>query len=74
MPGYRRWRGGSTVFLTLVTADRRGLFGASAARALLRDAIARTMAERPWELVGIVVLPDHLHNPVKHGWAARPAD
>ena len=58
------------VFLTLVTADRRGLFAASAARALLRDAIARTMAERPWEMVAIVLLPDHLHML----WRVAPED
>ena len=60
MPGYRRWHG-PMVFLTLVAAERRPIFASPRARELLHGAMAATRAERPWEMVGIVLLPDHLH-------------
>jgi putative transposase len=49
------------VFLTLVTGRRRPLFAEEPARQLLRQAIAQTMTDRPWEMTAVVLLPDHLH-------------
>jgi putative transposase len=62
MPNYRRaLQPGGTFFLTLVTHGRRRLFDQSLARSHLRRAIAAARADRPFELVAIVLLPDHLH-------------
>jgi putative transposase len=62
MPEYRRaYQPGGTFFFTLVTAGRRALFDDAANRRFLHDAIAECRADRPFELLAIVLLPDHLH-------------
>jgi len=62
MPDYRRaYEPGGMFFFTLVTHRRRCLFSDSTAREYLRLAIRQVQTERPFELVAIVLLPDHLH-------------
>ena len=62
MSWYRRWRReGGVFFFTVVTYQRRNLLTGDKARSCLREAIERTCAERPFEALAIVLLPDHLH-------------
>lgn len=62
MPHYhRRFQLGGTFFFTVVTYDRRRLFGSDRARQCLRDAIRAVQTERPFEMLAIVLLPQHLH-------------
>lgn len=62
MPEYRRrYVPGGTYFLTLVTYQRQNLFSKPENVDRLRKAIARTKIERPFEIIGAVVLPDHIH-------------
>ncbi|SEN78903.1 putative transposase [Duganella sp. CF517] len=52
---------GDTYFLTMVTAHRAPIFSAPEARMILRTAIQKVRRRHPFEIVGMVVLPDHLH-------------
>jgi len=62
MSFYRRWRQeGGCYFFTVVTFQRRPILTTDTSRHLLRQAIRKTRAERPFELTAIVLLPDHLH-------------
>lgn len=61
MPNYRRRYERPYYFFTLVTYDRRPLFSNENARCWLRQAIERTRQERPWKMVAMVLMPDHLH-------------
>jgi len=62
MPEYRRnHQSGGTFFFTLVTAGRRSILTTDRARPLLRRCIADARRRRPFEMVGFVLLPDHLH-------------
>jgi putative transposase len=62
MPQYRRsYLPGGTFFLTLVTYCRRPLFKQPDNIALLRAAIAKVKQEKPFTVIGAVILPDHLH-------------
>jgi putative transposase len=62
MPDYRRlFQPGGTFFFTLVTHRRRPVFRSDEARQCLREAILDVQSERPFELVAIVLLPEHLH-------------
>ncbi|MBD2580280.1 transposase [Oscillatoria sp. FACHB-1406] len=62
MPQYRRARiSGSVIFITCVTYQRQPIFSTEENIHLLRHAIAQTRRERPFEIVGAVILPDHLH-------------
>jgi putative transposase len=62
MPDYRRWfREGGTYFFTVVTYNRRNIFSNELARSFLHRAIAEVMAFRPFEMQGIVLLPNHCH-------------
>ena len=62
MSEYRRvYVPGGTFFFTLVTYKRIPLFQETQNVKSLRVAIARTRSELPFEIVGAVVLPDHLH-------------
>ncbi len=62
MPNYRRpFAPGGTFFFTLVTQDRRPILTADIARPLLRAALLDTRRERPFVLLAIVLLADHLH-------------
>ncbi|MGB3407892.1 MAG: transposase, partial [Jannaschia sp.] len=61
MPNYRRPKvAGATIFFTVALADRTSDVLAREVEAL-RDAVAATRAERPFEILEWVVLPDHLH-------------
>ena len=62
MPRYRRViRPGGTFFLTLVSYRRRPIFDDASARRCLRCAIAAARDARPFTLMQLVLLPDHLH-------------
>ena len=62
MSWYRRWReGGGAYFFTVVTFDRRPLFGAATARQFLRDALLATRTDHPFDILAFVLLPEHLH-------------
>ena len=62
MPQYRRWRvEGGMYFLTVVTHERRPLFVAEWARQLLREAISKVRAIRPFDVTAMVLMPDHFH-------------
>jgi len=62
MPNYRRSRReGGSFFLTLVTHQRRPILTTPSGRKFLHDAIASVEAARPFDLRGIVLIPDHLH-------------
>jgi putative transposase len=62
MSHYRRnFVEGGTYFFTVVTYRRRPLLTIDVARAHLRAAFAAEQARRPFEIVAIVLLPDHLH-------------
>lgn len=62
MPNYlRHFQSGGTFFFTVVTAERRPLFADDIARAYLRTAIRTVQAEQPFDMVAVVLLPDHLH-------------
>lgn len=62
MSQYRRlYIPGGTIFLTIVTYQRQRIFAKSENIALLKNAIAKIRTEKPFEITGAVVLPDHLH-------------
>ena len=62
MPNYRRsYVPGGTFFLTLVTYCRRPLFNNPENINLLRIAVAKIKAEKPFEIMAAAILPDHLH-------------
>lgn len=62
MSNYRRWRvDGAMYFFTVVTHQRRPLLTSDVVRAALRDAIEQVRRRRPFDIVAIVLMPDHLH-------------
>lgn len=62
MSNYRRlYAPGGTYFFTVVTAARQPLLAEPRNVDLLRHAFRYVRQRRPFELVAIVVLPDHLH-------------
>jgi putative transposase len=62
MSRYRRARvSGAVYFFTLVTFDRRPFLVEPESRRLLRQAWQLTHAERPFESLALVLLPDHMH-------------
>jgi putative transposase len=62
MTWYRRWRlKGGVYFFTLVTYQRRPILVTPTARPLLRASIRQTQAERPFQVLAMVLLPEHLH-------------
>ena len=62
MPDYRRWfRAGGIYFFTVVTYNRRKILQDPHAREVLRQAMLQVQALRPFEILGIVLLPDHCH-------------
>ncbi len=62
MPDFRRYFvAGGTYFFTLVTAERRPIFHEESARVILGNAIRDQQKERPFKLVAIVLLPEHMH-------------
>ena len=71
MSWYRRvYVPGGTYFFTAVTEDRAPILCTDAARPMLHDAIAQCASRRPFELVAIILLPDHLHAI----WTLPPGD
>lgn len=62
MRSYLRYNvAGGTYFFTLVTYDRRGFLTSPLARACLRNAFQSVRETRTFQIVAIVLLPDHLH-------------
>jgi len=62
MPNYKRWfRAGGTYFFTVVTYNRRKIFDDAQARKFLHQVMSEVQTERPFEIPGIVLLPDHCH-------------
>ncbi len=62
MPRYRRhFQTGDTVFLTLVTAQRRRWLAPDRAKAQLLNALRETKRQRPFRHLAHVLLDDHLH-------------
>jgi putative transposase len=52
---------GASYFFTLVAQERQPLFVSGEAVDVLRQAFRAVRSTRPFELVAMVVLPDHLH-------------
>jgi putative transposase len=62
VPQYRRARiPGSIIFITCVTYQRQPLFQDPRNIQRLRDALAQTKMERPFNILAAVILPNHLH-------------
>ena len=62
MSWYRRWREcGGAYFFTVVTFGRRPLFATAAPRRFLREAFLATQADHPFDILAMVLLPEHLH-------------
>jgi len=62
MAEYRRiYINGGTYFFTLATARRAPIFCAPEVRLILRTAIQKVRQRHPFEIVAMVVLPDHMH-------------
>ena len=62
MSNYLRWyRDSGTYFFTVKTFNNQPLFNNSMARQLLRQSIESVRTERPFELLAMVLLPEHLH-------------
>jgi len=62
MPNYRRvYQPGGTFFFTLVTNNRLKIFQDAQARSLLRQSIRQVQADRPFDVLALVLMPDHLH-------------
>lgn len=62
MPNYRRaYVAGGTVFLTIVTYNRRPILAGRAEVAHLRRALQVVMEEAPFIIPAAAVLPDHTH-------------
>ena len=60
MSEYRRF-GGICFFFTVVTYKRQMIFQNAFARECLRDAWQSVAARRPFNVVAISLMPDHLH-------------
>ncbi len=71
MSHYRRnYVEGGTYFFTVVTYRRRKILTADLSRECLRAAIETIKQDRPFEIVAMVLLPDHLHAV----WTLPPGD
>lgn len=71
MPYHRRfYLPGGSFFFTVVTDRRRRFLTDAHARELLRKAIQSCRAERPFRILAMVLLPDHLHAI----WTLPPGD
>ncbi len=63
MPHYLwAWVPGGTLFLTVVTFDRRKIFNHPPGRRLLGKSVIRVIREFPFSLDAWVLMPDHLHS------------
>ena len=71
MSEYRRWYiPGGSYFFTVVTYRRQPLLADPESVNQLRGALRRVRSEWPFEIVGAVVLPDHIH----FIWTLPPGD
>src|SRR5947209_14935903 len=71
MPNYFRSHvPGGTYFFTAVTLGPRPILTTPLGRTCLRHVIRAVRAERPFEVVAIVLLPDHIHTI----WRLPPGD
>ena len=62
MPSYRRnYVPGGTYFFTVVTYRRRRMLIDPLARTCLREALMAIKEKWPFEIIAIVLLPDHVH-------------
>lgn len=62
MSDYRRWRAeGGTFFFTVVTHQRQRFLTSTLGRNALREAFRQVSRLRPFKVVAIVLLPEHLH-------------
>ncbi|MFG0330077.1 MAG: transposase [Phycisphaerales bacterium] len=62
MPRFRRWFvPGGVYFFTLVTCRRKPILCTDMSRRCLRRALSECRRRWPFDLVAIVLLPDHLH-------------
>lgn len=61
---------GGTFFFTVVTANRRPLLANEKAVGVLREAFKAVIAKRPFAVVAMAVLPEHLHSV----WTLPPGD
>lgn len=61
MRRYLRSRSGLVYFFTVVTHQRRPILTTDAGRAALGRSIRSVRVERPFRVVAIALLPDHLH-------------
>jgi putative transposase len=62
MSDYRRWYvPGGTYFFTVVTYQRCPILCSEVSRKCLREAIEIVRKKRPFKIVAIALLPDHLH-------------
>jgi putative transposase len=62
MPDYRRWFvEGGTYFFTVVSYQRRRFLTDDTPRQYLRNAIKTVQGNFPFEVIAIVLLPDHVH-------------
>ena len=62
MSDYRRvYIPGGTYFFTLVTYRRQPIFADGGRVEQLRQSFREVKAKRPFDLLAVVVLPDHLH-------------
>ena len=83
MADWRRvFEPGGTYCFTLVTERRAPIFADERSRAILRRALEATKARWPFEIVAIVLMPDHLHTlwslpandsayPTRIGWIKK---
>lgn len=68
---YRRWYvPGGTYFFTAVTHRRRRFLTDELARGCLRNALDEVRTKTAFEIVAVVLLPDHLHTV----WTLPPDD
>ena len=59
---YRRaYEFGASYFFTVVTHGRQPIFGDPKNVSILKDAMRSVIRRYPFELIALVVLPDHLH-------------
>ncbi len=62
MPDYKRWcSAGGTYFFTVITYNRRKIFHNTRAREYLHRAMAAIQTAHPFEILGIVLVPNHCH-------------
>lgn len=61
MRRYLRNREGRTFFFTVVTHERRPILTTDLGRLCLRNAFLAVQRTHPFEILAIVLLPDHLH-------------